>query len=88
MWAGLALVANYTELIHLAYIIIILYTCSLAGDYNYHFLCIQVHIAKVRKPAKANHSLFMANIYPIIIFNDSNVNTQPPCLNSVLEETL
>ena len=27
------------------------------------------------KPAKANHSLFMANIYPIIIFNESNVNT-------------
>ena len=49
---------------------------------------IQVHIAKVAKPAKAkvNHSLFMANIiYPIIIFNDSNVNIQLP---SVLEETL
>ena len=29
--------------------------------------------------AQANHSL---------LFNDSNVNTQPPCLNSVLEETL
>ena len=35
------------------------------------------------------HTLYTVTIiYPIIIFSDSNVNTQPPCLNSVLEETL
>ena len=30
----------------------------------------------------------MANVYPIIIFNDSDLMFEPPCLNSVLEETL
>ena len=30
----------------------------------------------------------MANVYPIVQFNDSNLKVQPPCLNSVLEETL
>ena len=30
----------------------------------------------------------MANVYPIILFNDSDLTLEPPCLNSGLEETL
>jgi hypothetical protein len=65
------------------------YMYSIRASFIVHAYTV-THIATLKcKPAKANYSLsWPMYIYPIIIFNDSDLTFEPPCLNSVLEETL